>query len=75
MRRASLRSRRIFHETAYRNRDAAYRDTEGPARAPAGWPSGGELVLREPAPAVMRTLEMAGSADLLPVDLANRSII
>lgn len=27
-----------------------------------------DLVLREPAPVVMRTLEMAGVADLLPID-------
>jgi anti-sigma B factor antagonist len=28
-----------------------------------------DLVLREPAPVVMRTLVMAGVADLLPIDL------
>lgn len=30
--------------------------------------AGRELVLREPAPVVMRTLDMAGLADLLPID-------
>jgi anti-anti-sigma factor len=30
--------------------------------------AGREVVLREPTPAVMRTLKMAGLADLLPID-------
>jgi anti-anti-sigma factor len=34
--------------------------------------AGLELVLREPAPAVMRTLQVAGLADLLPIDTTNR---
>jgi anti-anti-sigma factor len=35
--------------------------------------AGRELVLRTPAPVVMRTWEMAGMADLLPIDLTDRS--
>ena len=31
-----------------------------------------ELVLREPSPVVMRTLQWAGLADLLPIDTTNR---
>ncbi|HZO66291.1 MAG TPA: STAS domain-containing protein [Kribbellaceae bacterium] len=34
--------------------------------------AGLELVLREPSPAVMHTLQMAGLADLLPIDTTNR---
>lgn len=33
--------------------------------------AGLELVLREPAPAVRRTLQMAGVADLFPIDTTN----
>ena len=35
--------------------------------------AGRDLVLREPAPVVMRTLEMAGVAHLLPIDLGDGS--
>jgi anti-sigma B factor antagonist len=34
--------------------------------------AGLELVLREPSPAVMHTLQIAGLADLLPIDTTNR---
>ena len=34
-----------------------------------------ELVLREPSPTVMRTLEMAGLADLLPIDRTNHPVV
>ena len=34
--------------------------------------AGRELVLREPAQVVVRTLEMAGVADLLPIDPTDR---
>ena len=34
--------------------------------------AGLELVLREPSPVVMRTLQLAGLADVLPIDTTNR---
>ena len=37
--------------------------------------AGLELVLREPSPAVMYTLQVAGLADLLPLDATNRSTL
>jgi anti-anti-sigma factor len=37
--------------------------------------AGLELVLREPSPTVMYTLQVAGLADLLPIDTTNRSTL
>jgi anti-anti-sigma factor len=37
--------------------------------------AGLELVLREPSPTVMHTLQVAGLADLLPIDTTNRSTL
>ena len=37
--------------------------------------AGRELVVREPAPVVVRTLEMAGLADLLPVKFTDRPAV
>jgi hypothetical protein len=34
--------------------------------------AGLEVVIREPSPTVLRTFEIAGLANLLPVDLADR---